>query len=227
MKLLFLHPHQPSQFREPAEAFARDPANEVVMLSQKNLGVPLAGARVIGFGGQVPEGQRTHPFARKFNGACHRATAVARTCRELKQQGFVPDIIVAHSGWGDGMLLRSVFPDVPQLAYMEYWFRPSGGDLGFKPGSQPAPEVLSQRTIDNSVNATNFFNADWCITPTWWQKSLHPTEMHSRMSVLHEGIDTELVAPREGLTYELPDGRVLDPRRDEIVTHVERHFDRY
>jgi glycosyltransferase involved in cell wall biosynthesis len=139
----------------------------------------------------------------------------------------VPDIIVAHSGWGDGMLLRSVFPDVPQLAYMEYWFRPSGGDLGFMPGSQPAPEVLSQRTIDNSVNATNFFNADWCITPTWWQKSLHPAEMHSRMSVLHEGIDTGLVAPREGLTYELPDGRVLDPRRDEIVTHVERHFDRY
>jgi glycosyltransferase involved in cell wall biosynthesis len=227
MKLLFLHPHQPSQFRLPAIAFASDPGNEVVMLSQKNLEVPLPGAQVLGFGGRVPEGERTHPVARKLNAACHRASDVVRACMGLKQRGFVPDVIVAHSGWGDGMFLRSIFPDVPQLAYMEFWFRPRGGDLGFNPAQVPGPPLLSARTMDNAIHATNFFNADWCLTPTWWQKSVHPRDMHARMSVLHEGIDTELVAPREGLCFELPDGRVLDPGRDEIVTHVERHFDRY
>jgi glycosyltransferase involved in cell wall biosynthesis len=35
------------------------------------------------------------------------------------------------------------------------------------------------------------------------------------------------VAPKAGLTFTLPDGRVLDPSKHEIVTHVERHFDRY
>src|SRR5207342_580366 len=145
----------------------------------------------------------------------------------LKQRGFVPDVIVAHSGWGDGMFLRTAFPGVPLLAYMEFWFRPSGADLGFNPKIVPAPEITATRTVDNAIHAINFFNADWCITPTWWQKSVHPADMHARMSVLHEGVDTQLVAPRPGQCFELPDGRVLDPSRDEIVTHVERHFDRY
>jgi len=227
MKLLFLHPNQPSQFKWPAIEFAKDPANEVVMLSQKNLEVPVPGVEVIGFGGRVPADARPHPFAHKFNAGCHRARDVAVACLRLKQRGFVPDVIVAHSGWGDGMYLKSVFPDVPQLAYMEFWFQPRGADLGFDPTRTPSAEVIATRATDNAIHAMNFFNADWCITPTFWQKSVHPRDMHGRISVLHEGVDTELVAPMAGQLFELPDGRVLDPAKHEIVTHVERHFDRY
>jgi glycosyltransferase involved in cell wall biosynthesis len=227
MKLLFLHPNQPSQFKAPAIEFAKDPANEVVMLSQKNLEVPLPGAQVIGFGGRIPADSRPHPFAKKFNDGCHRARDVAVACLRLKQRGFTPDVVVAHSGWGDGMYLRSIFPDAPMLAYMEFWFQPRGADLGFDPSRSPGAEVLATRTTDNAIHATNFFNADWCITPTFWQKSVHPRDMHGRISVLHEGVDTERVAPGPGQRFELPSGRVLDPSKDEIITHVERHFDRY
>ena len=227
MKLLFIHPNQPSQFKLPAIAFASDPANEVVMLSQKNLDVQVPGVKVIGFGGTVPEDARPHQFARKFNEGCHRARDVAAACVRLKGQGFVPDVIVVHSGWGDGMYLRSVLPKVPQLHYMEFWFQPEGADLGFNPSKSPGADARAARATDNALHASNFFEADWCITPTFWQKSVHPREMHPKISVLHEGVDTELAAPREWQCFELPDGRVLDPRTDEIITHVERHFDRY
>ena len=227
MKLLFLHPNQPSQFRLPAMEFAKDPANEVVMLSQKNLEVPLPGCEVIGFGGRIPPDSRPHPFARKFNDGAHRARDVAVACLKLKQRGFVPDVVVAHSGWGDGMYLRSIFPDVPMLDYMEFWFQPRGADLGFDPSRSPRAEVLATRTTDNAIHAANFFEADWCVTPTFWQKSVHPRDMHGRISVLHEGVDTGLVAPKPGATFELANGLVLDPSKHEVITHVERHFDRY
>src|SRR6478736_8655407 len=103
MKLLFLHPNQPSQFKWPAIEFAKDPANEVVMLSQKNLQVPVPGVEVIGFGGNVPPGAKPAPFAGKFDTGCYRARDVAVACLKLKNRGFVPDVIVAHSGWGDGL----------------------------------------------------------------------------------------------------------------------------
>jgi len=227
MKLLFLHPNQPSQFRFPAEEFAKDPANEVVMLSQKNLEVVVPGVEVIGFGGRVPREAAPHPFAKRINNACFRARDVVAACHRLRARGFEPDVIVAHSGWGDGMFLRTIYPDVPRLSYMEFWFRPRGADLGFDPVVKPPPQVFSTRVVDNAMLATNFFEADWCITPTFWQKSVHPKEMHARISVLHEGVDTTLVAPSPGQTYVLPNGRVLDPAQDEIITHVERHFDRY
>lgn len=227
MKVLFIHPNQPSQFKLPALEFAKDPANEVIFLSQKNLEVVLPGVKVIGFKGAVPADERPHKFARRFNEGCHRATDVASICLRLKQQGFVPDVIVAHSGWGDGMYLRTVFPDTPQLNYMEFYFQPQGADLGFIPGTKPGPNVLAARSTDNAIHAVNFFNADWCITPTFWQKSVHPRDMHHKMSVLHEGVDTQLCAPQEWKQCQLPNGRVLNPQTDEIITHVERHFDRY
>jgi glycosyltransferase involved in cell wall biosynthesis len=227
MKVLFIHPNQPSQFKLPALEFAKDPANEVVFLSQKNLEVVLPGVKVIGFKGAVPAGERPHKFARRFNEGCHRAMDVASACLRLKQQGFVPDVIVAHSGWGEGMYLRAVLPDTPQLNYMEFYFQPQGADLGFIPGTKPGPDVLAARSTDNAIHAMNFFNADWCITPTYWQKSVYPLDMHHKMSVLHEGVDTQLCAPQEWEQYRLPNGQMLNPQTDEIITHVERHFDRY
>lgn len=227
MKVLFLHPNQPSQFKLPAIEFAKDPANEVVFLSRKNLEVTLPGVRVIGFSENLPPGEHPHQFIRKFSHGCHRARAVATLCLQLKQQGFVPDVIVAHSGWGDGMYLRTIFPDTPQLNYMEFFFQPHGADLGFAPDQKAPPNLLATRSTDNAIHMMNFFNADWCLSPTYWQKSVHPVAMHDKISVLHEGVDTELCAPRQWDEYRLPNGQVLNPRSDEIITHVERHFDLY
>lgn len=227
MKVLFLHPNQPSQFKLPAIELAKDPNNEVVFLSRKNLEIPVPGVKVIGFSERIPPGEKPHMFTRKFTEGCHRATAVAGACWQLKKQGFTPDVIVAHSGWGDGMYLRTIFPDTPQLAYMEFFFQPSGADLGFDPSREINANLLATRTTDNAIHMMNYFNADWCVSPTYWQRSVHPIEMHEKISVLHEGVDTELCAPKQWQEYRLPNGKVLNPDTDEIITHVERHFDNY
>jgi hypothetical protein len=37
--------------------------------------------------------------------------AVARACEQLKREGFVPDIVIGHSGWGE-----TLFVNVPPMS---------------------------------------------------------------------------------------------------------------
>lgn len=227
MKILFIHPNQPSQFRRPAIELASDSSNEVVFLSRKNLEIQLPNVKVIGFHEKDTEAVKSDSFSTKVVAGSLRATAVASVCLALKQQGFIPDIIVAHSGWGDGLFLKTVYPSVPQLNYMEFFFQPIGADLDFEPSSSSGPNILAARAMDNTIHMANFFNADWCVSPTYWQRSVHPIEMQSKISVLHEGVNTKLCVPKQWDTYELPNGKVLNPLTDEIVTHIQRQFDKY
>ncbi|MFT6310017.1 MAG: glycosyltransferase involved in cell wall biosynthesis [Porticoccus sp.] len=227
MKILFIHPNQPSQFKRPAIELASDSSNEVVFLSRKNLDIQLPNVRVVGFHESDAETVKADKFSAKVVAGSLRATAVASVCLVLKQQGFTPDIIVAHSGWGDGLYLKTVYPDVPQLHYMEFFFQPIGSDLNFEPGSSTGPNILAARSMDNTIHMANFFNADWCVSPTYWQRSVHPVEMQSKISVLHEGVNTKLCAPKQWDSYVLPNGKVLNPLTDEIVTHIQRQFDKY
>jgi hypothetical protein len=47
----------------------------------------------------------------------------------------------------------------------------------------------------NAVNLLSFESTDWGNAPTRWQRSLYPPEMRPRISVLHEGIDTDAIKP--------------------------------
>jgi len=38
--------------------------------------------------------------------------AVARLCEGLKRDGFTPDIVVGHTGWGELMFVKDIWPDV-------------------------------------------------------------------------------------------------------------------
>src|SRR5215213_11636345 len=62
-----------------------------------------------------------------------RAYAAAGCAFGLKEQGFDPDLIIGHPGWGETLLLREIFPRAKQIVYGEYYYRSTGGDVGFDP----------------------------------------------------------------------------------------------
>jgi glycosyltransferase involved in cell wall biosynthesis len=67
---------------------------------------------------------------------------------------------------------------------------------------------------------------DWGVTPTAWQKSSLPANVHDRVSVIFDGVDTGFMSPDPAATFALPDGRTLKAG-DEILTFVNRNLEPY
>ena len=82
----------------------------------------------------------------------------------------------------------------------------------------------------SSQECKSSFNAavsSWNITPTQFQRSTFPPAWHSRISVIHDGIDTRLAAPDSHVVpLSLPDGTILSPG-ESTVTFVNRRIEPY
>jgi hypothetical protein len=121
MKILFVHNSFPAQFQQLARVLAEDPAVEMAAVGAPNARA-MKGVRLIKY--RMPESDvsGTHPFARRFDMECRRAEQVLYSLSTLKASGFVPDIILAHPGWGETLPLRTVFPDARILLYCEFFY---------------------------------------------------------------------------------------------------------
>lgn len=224
MKVLFVHNNFPAQFRHLALHLAKDPANEVRAIgadgARASHGITLHRYQF-----QSAQAAETHPFARRFDMECRRAEQALYAASMLASTGFRPDVIVAHSGWGEALPLRAVFPDARIGIYCEYFYRAKGSDVNFDP-EFPGLGVdgLVGLSARNAMNLLALADADFALAPTEWQKSTFPTEYADKIAVIHEGVDSDLVCPDAYATFRLPDGSVVT-REDEIVTFVARNLE--
>jgi len=174
------------------------------------------------YGLEAADVSATHPFARRFDLECRRAEQVLYAASHLVSAGFVPDVIVAHSGWGETLPLRSVFPNSRLITYCEFYYRTQGQDVGFDPefpnfGVDGAVSIR----LKNAASLLALAESDAGLSPTDWQRSTYPLEMRPKISVIHDGVDTDELAPRSDAALTLPNGRTLT-RGDEVVTFVNR-----
>ena len=229
LEVLLVHPNFPGQFRRIGAALARMPGVKVVGVgdsSWMNGTSPLPGVPVIGYPAPPPSSASTHPYARKFDEAVRRGQQVVETLAAHKQRGLEPDVILAHPGWGDAFFLRDFFPGTKVIGLFEYFYRPRGADVGFDPES---PSRLEDIFRLRALNATQLLALDSCdegYCPTHWQRSLFPRMWQERLSVLHEGIDTRVVAPDHYVKVTLGDGIGVRPG-DEVLTFVSRNLEPY
>ena len=168
-----------------------------------------------------------HAYTVEIDRAIHTGARVAEVCRGLGEQDFRPDLIVGHSGWGETLFVKDVFPDVPLLANFEFYYHAHGADVDFDPEFVSIFNEPPRLRARNAVNLLAFQACDWGHSATHWQRSLYPPEMRPRISVLHEGVDTQLVCPNAKASFMLPrSGQVLT-RDDEVVTYVARNLEPY
>ena len=153
------------------------------------------------------------------------AVAVA----QLRDKGFTPDLICAHPGWGEALFLRDVWPSVPLLSFQEFFYNARGVDFDFDPELQGTPDwkASARLRIKNANPLLMLQASSWNITPTQFQRSTFPPEWQSRISVIHDGIDTQLAAPDPYVPpLTLPDGTVIT-YGEPIITFVNRHIEPY
>lgn len=145
----------------------------------------------------------------------------------MKQAGYAPDVIIAHPAWGESLFLKDVWPKAKLGIYCEFFYHEQGADVGFDPEFEQHDDASACRLRLKNLNyMLHFDRADAGVSPTQWQASQFPESFRGRISVIHDGIDTDAVAPRPDVKLTLPDGVVLT-RADEVVTFVNRNLEPY
>jgi glycosyltransferase involved in cell wall biosynthesis len=226
MNYLFLHQNFPGQYRHIVRHLVRTRKGHVVFLTQPNENAMIGVTKVT-----YPRDERgpitCHAYTVEIDRAIHTGATVAQVCRRLRDEGFRPDLIVGHSGWGETLFVKDVFPDAPLLANFEFYYHGEGVDVGFDPEFTSAFNDPSRLRARNATNLMAFEAADWGHSATTWQRNLYPPEMRSRISILHEGVDTDLARPRRAAEFKLPGTRRTLTRRDQVVTYVARNLEPY
>jgi len=225
MRILFVHQNMPGQYKHLARRLAEDKANQVVFITKRDQ-VQIPGVRKVLYKPTREPRADTHHYLRLLENHVLHGQGAVRAALELARTGFVPDVICAHSGWGEAMFLKDVFPGSPMLTYCEFFYRSSGADIGFEPGQSPDIDKMCRTRCNNAHMLIGMEAMDWGISPTRWQWSLHPEPYRERISVIHDGVDTALCRPDAAARLELPDGRVLT-RADEVITYVARGLEPY
>jgi len=214
----------PGQFRHLAPALARA-GHEVLFVTQRK-GVELPGVRRIGYSVPRVSAETTHHYVRLYENSVIAGQQVARVLLDLERQRWKPDAIVGHSGWGEALFAKDVFPDVPLLNFCEFYYSGRGADVGFLPDDPATIDTICRARARNAHLLLSLEACDAAISPTHWQKNSHPAPLSDKIEVIFDGIDTALVKPDPAARYRLPDGRELAPG-DEVLTYVARNLEPY
>lgn len=228
MKILFIHQNFPGQFKFLAPALAANPAHAVVAMTMQKVNVAeWQGVKLVPYSASRGTTPNVHPWVSDFETKTIRGEACFRAALKLREQGFTPDVIIAHPGWGESLFLKDVWPKARLGIYGEFYYHPEGADVGFDPEfpALDAGEVCRLR-LKNLNNLLHFEVADQGISPTHWQASTFPEPFRSKISVVHDGIDTAAVAPNANVGLTLGNSLNLT-RQDEIITFVNRNLEPY
>lgn len=227
MRILFLHQNFPAQYLHLARAVQNRGDDCRVVTDARNARtskIPTLRYRL----GEEEGRERRPGLSDHFEGCTRRGVAALQAMSRLKRDGFVPDVILAHPGWGEALFARDVFPDARVILQAEHYYDPASADVAFDPEFERRDPLhrLSMRTR-NATMLVSFATADLLVAPTRWQASLFPEILQSRLRVVHEGIDTRLVAPDPSASISLGRDDVVLKVGDEVITFVNRNLEPY
>jgi len=226
MIYLFIHQNFPAQYRHLVRYLTDQPGNTVYFISQPNPN-EMRGVNKITYTREQRGPVNCHPYSIDFDQAVSTGARVAEVCRMLRDQQVRPDLIIGHCGWGETLFVKDVFPEVPLLVYFEFYYHARGVDVDFDPEFVSIFHHPSRLRARNAINLLAYDAADWGNTPTLWQRSLHPPEMRRRISVIHEGVDTEIVRPNPDAVFKIAKRNRELTRHDDVITYVARNLEPY
>jgi glycosyltransferase involved in cell wall biosynthesis len=227
-KYLFIHQNFPGQFKHLAPMLAAQ-GHEVVGLGMNQPAMPLPGVRYFRHTVEAERhGHRPSPQLRDLHGKVLRGESAAARLESLKQQGFEPDVVFVHPGWGEALFVKDVFPKAKLLVYAEYYYGDDDGDAFFDPEfSTRSPAALQRLRLRNTHLLHAMAVADGALSPTAFQRDRHPAWFRDRITVVHDGIDTERFRPDASAYVQLQAAGVTLRPGDEVVVFVARQLEPY
>ena len=211
MHLLLIHQNFPGQFRDLAPAWL------------------TAGHEVSAIGCAAPptgpawDGLTFHQY--RFNGIerptlLERSNAVAQLCLQLQDQGIWPDLVVAHSGWGESLQLRRIWGTTPLVVMPELWGQASALGFGFDAALDGLSMDGDPFALPNLVGDLAIVQADAAVVASTSQRDSFPSALQGQLTLLPEGLDLTRLGPDPQAMVELPD--VTLQAGQPIVTLISR-----
>lgn len=229
MKILFVHQNYPGQFLHLAPALAARGHDCKAITDAVN--TRTSPIQTLRYKHEAPEVDpaRTR-LGRNFTTMSDRGVTVARACLRLRRDtGYVPDVVFGHSGWGENLFLKEVWPEARHLTYAEFYYSGRGLDVGFDPEfdgkSDPFDGIMiaQGRAAHLGMALTH---SDAGLSPTHWQADTYPPALRRMISVIHDGVDSAVMAPDPAAEVTLPDGTTFRAG-DEVITFVNRNLEPY
>jgi glycosyltransferase involved in cell wall biosynthesis len=227
MNILFIHQNFPGQFKFLAPALVRQGHQVTAMMMPPIEETDWQGVKLVKYDVNRGSTKDTHPWMADFETKIIRGEACFRAALQMKEQGYQPDVIIAHHGWGESLFLKEVWPIVKMGIFCEFFYHSHGYDVGFDP-EFPQEDVgyVCRIQLKNLNNILHFQMADAGISPTYFQANSFPESFRKKITVVHDGIDTTKVAPNPDVRLTLNEELVLT-RKDEIITFVNRNLEPY
>ena len=227
MKILFVHQNFPGQFLHLAPEMTRLGHECLALTDSGNPRQTATQTLKYKHDGQAVDPAVTR-LGRNYTQMSDRGVSVARAAMALRQQrGYVPDVIFGHSGWGETLFLKEVWPEAKLLIYAEFYYRGRGADVGFDAEFNPPnfdQVMIAQGRAGHLGQA--LLHADAGVAPTHWQASTFPPALRRMIDVIHDGVNTTTNAPNPKARFVLPNGQSVTAG-DEVLTFVNRNLEPY
>lgn len=227
MRFLFVHQNFPGQFLHIARHLALTGRHEILFMTEPNQN-EIGGVRKIPYIRPKLGSKDTHIAARELDDGVRRAEVVYKAAYGLRHLGFNPDIIIGHHGWGEMLNLCDLWPDVPLLGYMEFYYQHNAADVGFDPEFPHDPLDYPRIRAKNAINHIALNLGKSGQTPTQWQLSTYPEWAHSKIDLIWEGVNLDVCSPDAHVRRApLKIGDMTIRPSDKLVTYVSRDLEPY
>ena len=230
MKILFIHQNFPGQFKYLVPKLITLGHEVQALTIHKPIKYEINGLIIHQYKLIRNSNTQINDYLKDIDTKLIRAESCLKACISLKENGFIPDIIIAHGGWGEALLIKECWPQSKIGIYCEYYYNYKGADVGFDLEFQPTIQnEESKLRFKNINNRLNFEIADAAISPTQWQATTYPKEYRKKITVIHDGINTIKCSPNEQayLVVKRNDEELKLKKGDEVITFINRNLEPY
>jgi len=197
VRVLFLHPNFPAQFRQLCVSLASS-GHEVFFMCQTHYGRVLPGVNRICLKGKLDDISLQNSTNNHLFKLINRGQQYRQALLFLAQEGNRPDLIISHSGWGCGLHVKEIWSSTPLISYLEWWHNPNSSLLHYDLSNSYlglGPHLTKEFWLRNLPLALELSVADSLVAPTYWQRSQLPEIFKQRCNVIYDGIDLNVFMP--------------------------------